>query len=322
MYVRGHVYLDSYSPLLFLWSLYPSFPKSSHLKCLGPFDGCMLLFVNCNPPANECSLLQPLKARKYLVKVMGILQSDPVASQAAALPLHLRFGITSTKMAVGIMPMDFADEYSSAQVLGIDLSPIQPQWVPPNCKFLVDDLESDWVLNRQFDFIHGRALEGSIREWAKLYQQVYNPGGWIEMQEYEGLIFSDDDPELKKSPYILEWQTNLDEATASIGKKLAVARKQKNFLQEAGFVNVKDKIFQVPCGRWARDPELKELGWVQLAHMIDSVEPYTLGPFTRILGWSLEETQVLIAKVRNELRHKGNHLYLQAHFIFGKKPQD
>jgi SAM-dependent methyltransferase len=37
----------------------------------------------------------------------------------------------------GIWAMDFADEYPNAEVIGIDLSPIQPSWVPTNCKFLV-----------------------------------------------------------------------------------------------------------------------------------------------------------------------------------------
>lgn len=29
---------------------------------------------------------------------------------------------------------DFADEFPSAEVIGTDLSPIQPSWVPPNLK--------------------------------------------------------------------------------------------------------------------------------------------------------------------------------------------
>jgi len=27
---------------------------------------------------------------------------------------------------------DFADEFPNTQVIGIDISPIQPDWVPPN----------------------------------------------------------------------------------------------------------------------------------------------------------------------------------------------
>ncbi len=38
-----------------------------------------------------------------------------------------------------------ADEYpGEPEVTGIDLSPIQPTWVPPNVRFYVDDAESEW----------------------------------------------------------------------------------------------------------------------------------------------------------------------------------
>jgi methylase of polypeptide subunit release factors len=32
----------------------------------------------------------------------------------------------------GIWAIDMADKHPSAEVLGIDLSPLQPKWVPPN----------------------------------------------------------------------------------------------------------------------------------------------------------------------------------------------
>jgi hypothetical protein len=38
-----------------------------------------------------------------------------------------------------------ADKYPSAEVVGTDLSPIQPRWVPPNCKFEVDDAGEKWT---------------------------------------------------------------------------------------------------------------------------------------------------------------------------------
>jgi hypothetical protein len=47
------------------------------------------------------------------------------------------------------------DEYPSAQILGIDLSPIQPAWVPSNVKFRVDDVTLDWMEPENFyDFVH------------------------------------------------------------------------------------------------------------------------------------------------------------------------
>ncbi|KAG5939530.1 hypothetical protein E4U59_003060 [Claviceps monticola] len=35
------------------------------------------------------------------------------------------------------------DRYPSAKVRGIDIAPIQPEWVPANVSFLVDDCELD-----------------------------------------------------------------------------------------------------------------------------------------------------------------------------------
>ena len=41
----------------------------------------------------------------------------------------------------GIWAIDYADEHPETQVYGIDLSPIQPGFVPPNVSLEVDDLE-------------------------------------------------------------------------------------------------------------------------------------------------------------------------------------
>lgn len=66
-----------------------------------------------------------------------------------------------------------ADEYPEAEVLGIDLSPIQPSWVPPNVRFMVDDFENDWLYDEDtFDYIHARHLTAAIRDWPGLLSQA------------------------------------------------------------------------------------------------------------------------------------------------------
>ncbi|KAL1963786.1 hypothetical protein VTN77DRAFT_7852 [Rasamsonia byssochlamydoides] len=99
----------------------------------------------------------------------------------------------------GIWCLDFvvltSDQYPSAEVLGVDLSPIQPSMVVPNVKFLIDDLEQPWVYDRPFDFIHARHLALSIRDYRKLLKQAYNhtaPGGWIEFQDWDVMVRSED----------------------------------------------------------------------------------------------------------------------------------
>lgn len=45
--------------------------------------------------------------------------------------------------------------------------------VPPNVKFLVDDVEKDWVEPQPYDYIHCRYMAASIRDWPKLVQRCY-----------------------------------------------------------------------------------------------------------------------------------------------------
>lgn len=67
-----------------------------------------------------------------------------------------------------------ADMFPSAEVIGTDLSPTQPQWVPPNCKFEIDDCAAEWTFQEaSFDFIHVRGLFGCIRDWPAFYREVY-----------------------------------------------------------------------------------------------------------------------------------------------------
>jgi hypothetical protein len=64
------------------------------------------------------------------------------------------------------------DQFPSANVLGVDLSPIQPDWVPPNVKFLVDDIESPWLFQRNyFDYIHSRHTVMAIKDWMRLFRR-------------------------------------------------------------------------------------------------------------------------------------------------------
>ena len=46
-------------------------------------------------------------------------------------------------LITGRWPIEVADTYRNARVIGIDLSPIQPTRVPRNCEFRVADLREE-----------------------------------------------------------------------------------------------------------------------------------------------------------------------------------
>lgn len=150
----------------------------------------------------------------------------------------------------GIWAIDFADEFPTSTVVGTDLSPIQPSWTPVNCKFYIDDAESDWTFRPEehFDFIHGRGMGGSIADWDRLFQNIkasLRPGGWLETQEYEAWVSSDDDPTLSKCPNVKKWNELCDEGSLKFGKRFNVAGELKQRMIKAGFHNVQEDIYKV-----------------------------------------------------------------------------
>ncbi|KAK5196120.1 hypothetical protein LTR99_008071 [Exophiala xenobiotica] len=223
----------------------------------------------------------------------------------------------------GLYCIEFGDDHPASIVVGVDLSPIQPEFVPPNVKFYVDDLESEWTYppSEHFDFIHGRALCGSIADWPKLFKQSLQnlkPGGWMEMQEYQCHVWSDDGT-VDEAIYLQDWVEQMNEASKRFGKELKTAAALKTHMQNAGFVEVHEEIYKVPIGPWAKGKKYKELGSFYRAQFIDAVEPFTLALFTRVLGYSADEAKIIIARVKKDLVNPKLHMYVHFHFVWGRK---
>jgi hypothetical protein len=66
-----------------------------------------------------------------------------------------------------------AEKYPGAEVIGVDLSPIQPDWSPPNLRFHLDDFEDEWVYGSDFDFIFMRNMAFTIKSPADLFETAY-----------------------------------------------------------------------------------------------------------------------------------------------------
>lgn len=73
----------------------------------------------------------------------------------------------------GSWAMDFADAHPEAEVIGADLSPVQPWFLPPNLRFEICDLDKDWSWRSPFDFIYCRSLAFSFADWEPIFQKVY-----------------------------------------------------------------------------------------------------------------------------------------------------
>ncbi|PGH00526.1 hypothetical protein GX51_05741 [Blastomyces parvus] len=208
-------------------------------------------------------------------------------------------------------------------VIGVDLSPIQPSYVPPNCSFEIEDLETEWTWSRPFDYIFSRMLVGSFADFPQFADQAYKhlvPGGYIELTNPIFPLISDDGT-LDTSPVLKEWCDLLLEASKNLGRPLDAANNHRETLTNAGFTDVNVLTFKWPINRWPKNPKDKQVGlWTQ-ANLSSGLEALSLALMTRGLGWDKEKVFAYLTLVRKDLRNPKIHAYWPIVVAYGQKPK-
>ncbi|KAK2051778.1 methyltransferase domain-containing protein [Colletotrichum caudatum] len=223
----------------------------------------------------------------------------------------------------GIWAIEVGELLPNSEIIGNDLSANQPNWVPPNVKFEIDDVESPWVSARKFDFIFCRYMVGAIADWPKLMDSIYentNPGGWVEFQDYD-LLYTSDDGTLTEEHETLKWDKLFLEACDRMGRDARPGPKFKDWVRGAGFVNITHKQFKMPIGPWPKDPYYKDIGMCNLIQILNGLEAFTLRIFCGVLGWTRDEVLVMLAMVRNELKSGAFHARYDFHVVYAQKPK-
>lgn len=211
----------------------------------------------------------------------------------------------------GIWALDFADTHPSASVIGTDLSPIQPSWVPPNLTFLVDDCEDEWIFKQKFDFIHARMMCGSLQEWPRFFEQAYKtlePGGWLELQDIN-MPFRSDDGSLNPDTALWKWSTFLLEAGEKLKRPVNAAEQYKKWMEDVGFVDIREVVHKWPQNTWAKNPRQKEIGLWTMMNMLDGLHGLSIAPFTRAGIMTKEEVEVFLADVRKDINNRKIRAY-------------
>ncbi|TXB96617.1 hypothetical protein FocTR4_00011352 [Fusarium oxysporum f. sp. cubense] len=214
----------------------------------------------------------------------------------------------------GIWAIDYADEHPEAKVIGVDLSPIQPDFVPPNVEFFIDDIEEPWNFSEPFDYVHMRLIT---------FLSNLVPGGYVELLEID-LFAHSDDSTLTEDHHLSKLIHLLDEASTKIGRPFQDNKKNKDILRDAGFVDIVEAVFKWPTNRWPLDKRYKEIGeWNNLnMDSFKGLEALSMAALTRVLGWSQEEVTVFLAKVRRDLNDRTIHAYWPVYSTYGRRPLD
>lgn len=223
----------------------------------------------------------------------------------------------------GIWAIDVGERYPSAEVIGTDLSPIQPSWVPPNVQFQIDDAESEWTFPKNsFDLIHIRHLSGAIKDWESLYAEAYKhckPGGWIDIAEYEMDLVSDDNT-LPPTYELKRFYDLVSEAAATTGRDFSASADLLPILERVGFVNAHHTVAKVPLGPWAAERKLKEIGAYILLSAETGFEAFGIQLFTRVLGMDTDAAGQIIRAALRQAKNRKIHAYGRHHLYYAQKP--
>ncbi|KAH6605947.1 hypothetical protein Trco_005100 [Trichoderma cornu-damae] len=234
------------------------------------------------------------------------------------------------KSLQSIPPKLLADKYPNATFHGMDLSPIQPDWVPENVLFVVDDIEHEagWTYpENTFDYIHIRHTCHSMKNRAELWSRVYKqPGGYIEVQEFQYAAACDDDS--CNEPYAWrDFLRYLEDGLAALGSNLNAVLSVQDELAAAGFRGLRRLDLKCPNGPWPKLRRLQECGHILRDVIMWGLVGLARRPFHNGLGWTPIQIEMFLVDVRKSIIAERNglpkyHSYFPFHSIYGYKPLD
>ncbi|KAB5554621.1 S-adenosyl-L-methionine-dependent methyltransferase [Coniochaeta sp. 2T2.1] len=223
----------------------------------------------------------------------------------------------------GIWAIEVGDQHPSAEVLGLDLSPIQPTWVPPNVRFMIDDVEDEWLNGSDYDLVHFRSMALILRNLPKVIGQAYKnlkPGGWVEFQESHGMP-SCDDGTMKDDDIMKRYYETCQKAMGMFGYNLDLGSKVGEYLERAGFGNVTCIKKKSPLGTWAKDKTMRLIGLYTKEAALTSIKSVMGKPFDA-LGISETEKAVWAARIKASVNDNSVHRYYHYYFWYAQKPKE
>ncbi|EEP75606.1 predicted protein [Uncinocarpus reesii 1704] len=144
---------------------------------------------------------------------------------------------------------------------------------------------NDEVQQNQMDIARLSILELVMEHGQCLYRSIYRhlkPGGWIDQQEIS-VEFKSDDGSLPYDHPLSRWSRLMLQAGEISGKTFRIVDQARDHLLDAGFVDVTERRHKVPVGTWAKEPQMKALGRLNLEQIKAGLDGWTIMPFMREL---------------------------------------
>ncbi|KAF7536031.1 hypothetical protein G7054_g4911 [Neopestalotiopsis clavispora] len=244
--------------------------------------------------------------------------------QLALAPIRSPRRVLDVATGTGIWAVEFAQLHPESEVVGSDLTQIQPTSGLPNLSFVQEDSEEHpWVHDRPFDYIHLRYVYTCFDSPQSVIRSVFenlNPGGWIEFQDATMELHSNKGPaHIENNPLKRLFDLAIQGAAAQ-GRNIVVSRFYKQWLLEAGFVDVAEIKLAIPINEWHTSLKLKRVGQYTSRMLMDSLGGVAW-KMLRAKGFSDEEINETIVQTKPEIRNLDLEAFFPFWVVYGRKPE-
>ncbi|CCO27983.1 Transcription factor SPT8 [Rhizoctonia solani AG-1 IB] len=190
----------------------------------------------------------------------------------------------------GLWAIEMADEFDWVEVTGVDLAPIQPRKVPPNCFFELFDLDGQRLPypDSWFDVVHARSVYTGVRHYSILLRElarVLRPGGVAIFAEVDSTPVGE-----KKHRIPLEprggapgWAQYWDQVRRALGQlgiDVSIPSQLRSRVRDTReFEHIVAQEAMVPIGFWPKDPvvlSIGQLAWMNYDNLLLALRPLLL----------------------------------------------
>ena len=114
-------------------------------------------------------------------------------------------------------------------------------------------------------------LLNSIRNWPQFLRRCFQhlkPGGWLEINDVAHRFFAEDGCSEVESPVLKWWRVVFQESSKNNGIDLDDTYRHAQQMRDAGFVDVRERVFKWPIGgARANTQEEKAIGVLQYRNL-------------------------------------------------------
>jgi hypothetical protein len=121
-----------------------------------------------------------------------------------------------------------------------------------------------------------------------------------------------DDNSIPEDSMLNSWGENVIGSAARSGRPVETVDTMRSAIENAGFVDIHEKVYKWPIGMWPKDPVLKEAGRLNHHMWKTGLEGWAMWLLTKFGNpepWTKEQVHVYVAKARADIVNPQHHIY-------------